>query len=209
MSLLRIVAIAAALLGAAPAFAQETSAPRAEQAATITITAKQLSGHPTLLSYLAQKPLPETTEALVARLNEPTMCGKEVWPAPNPHKPCAVIVYYLVDREETARTPLLAFRALYFVTHPSDPAETTLLILDLDGKVKTFSGAKLDEPLRPMRVPNSCAYRWDRLRDEDFKVKKCQRVDALYEPLGILGYIENDQQKILTGKVKDSFFSTF
>ncbi len=208
MSLVRTMALAAALLGGAPAFAQ-AGLGVAPPGATVTITATQQSGRPTLMGYFGQIPIPANVDALVARLNQPNTCSKEAWPNANPYKPCAVIVYYLVNQDETSHTPLLVFRAILFVTHPDNPAETTLQILDLDGKVKLFGGDKLDEPLRPMRVPKSCSYQWDHARDDDFKVKKCQRVGALYEPIGILGYIENDDQKILTGEGKRTFFSTF
>ena len=209
MSLLRIVAIAAALLGGAPAFAQAGLGVTGQPVDTITITATQKSGRPTLMGYFVRNPLPDTADALITRLNRPDTCGKEAWPTGKTSKPCAIIVYYLADRGETAHTPLLVFRAIYFVTHPDNPANTTLQILDLNGEVKLFSGKNLEEPLRAMRVPNSCHYVWDMTRDDNgLKVKKCQRVSVLYQPIGILGYIENDQQKILTGEGKDMFFHT-
>jgi hypothetical protein len=203
MSLFRLITITAALLSSAPAFAQQPPE------ATITITATQQSGRPTLMAYVAQHPMPDTADALVAQLNQPNTCGKKGWAAANPYKACAIIVYYLVGGDETARTPLLAFRAIYSVTHPANPLETSLSMLDLDGKVKIFDGKNLDEPLRRMRVPHSCRYRWDLTRDESAKFKTCKRVNALYEPLGILGYIENDEENILTGRFKDGLFNTF
>jgi hypothetical protein len=199
MSLLRTLAIAAALVGGAPTFAQEPD--------TVRITATAPLGRPTLMSYLGGKPIPVTVDALIARLNEPNTCGKEAWPLPDPNKPCAIIAYYLVDRDETLRTPQLVFRSIQYVTHPANPADTTLRMIDLDGRLRSYSDEKLDEPLRPMRVENSCVRVWDTRFIVAKEVKKCKRVNARYIPFGILGYIENDEQKILTGKAKDAFFS--
>ena len=198
MSLVRWLVIATAMLVGAPALAQTPDA-------TVRIIGTALSGRPTLLSYLGKHPIPVTVEGLVSRLNEANTCGKEVWPVPDPNKPCAIVAYYLVNKDETSFTPQLLFRAIYFVTHPDNPAETTLRIIDLDGRVRSFSNEKLDEPLRPMRVPNSCKRSFDLALTK--KVKKCRRVDALYIPFGIIGYIENEEQKIMTGNVKDAFFT--
>jgi hypothetical protein len=199
MSLLRMSVLAAALLGGAPAFAQipDTS---------VSVNATSPSGRPTLMSYLGQNPIPDTVEELVAKLNQPNTCSKEAWPLPDPDKPCAIIAYYLVDRDETLRTPQVVFRAIHYVTHPDNPADTTLRMVDIDGKLQNYSDDRLDEPMRPMRVENSCTRAWDTRFLPPKKVKKCKNVNAHYVPFGILGYIENDEQKILTGKARDAVF---
>lgn len=197
MSLLRALTIAAALLASAPAFAQES--------ATVRVTATAPSGRPTLMSWFASHPLPETTEGLIARLNEPNMCSKAAWPVPDPNKPCAIVAYYLVDRQAALRTPQLVFRAIQSVSYPDDPAKTTLMLTDMDGQVRSYGGARVDEPLRPLRVRQSCSREWH--FQLNMKTRKCKPVNALYMPFGILGYVENEEQQILTGKVKDAFFS--
>lgn len=200
MSMLQVAAISAAFLCVAPAFGQEP-------AATVRVTVTAPSGRPTLMSYLGSRQLPDTVEALIARLNEPGVCEKEAWPVPDPKKPCAIIVYYLVDRDETMRTPKLVIRAIQHVSHPADPLATALRISDLDGRMKYYSDGRLDEPLRPMRVENSCTRTWNTSLVPPEKVKKCKRVNASYIPIGILGYIENEEQQILTGRAKELFFS--
>lgn len=204
MTLLRTLAIATALAAGGPAFAQDPE--------TIRITATQSSGRPTLMAYFGQHPLPVTVDALLAQLNQPNVCGKAAAPVPSSTKPCAIIAYYLANQDETRSTPQLAFRAIQYVTHPDKPEDTTLRIIDIDGKVKSYNDERIDEPLRPMRVPNSCKRVWDLKQTNGgptpgVKVKKCKRVDALYLPFGILGYIENDEQKILTGDGKKALFT--
>lgn len=198
MSLLRVLPIASALLCGAPALAQE-----ADSSVRVTAT----SDRPTLISYLGENPIPQTVDDLLAKLNEPDMCGKEGWPRPRNETPCAIIAYYLADRDETLRTPNLVFRAIQYITHPDDPAETALRIVDIDGQIQVYRDHRLDEPLRPMRVENSCRRVLKSEYNPPKTVKKCQKVNALYVPFGILGYIENDQQQILTGKTKDALFS--
>jgi hypothetical protein len=204
MSLMRTLTMATALLAGAPAFAQE---PERQADTTIEIMTTSPSGRPTLMSYLAANPLPETVDGLVSRLNAPGVCGEMDWPKPDPDKPCAIIAYYLVDKEESARTPQLTFRAINYVTHPENPLETTVRIFDIDGRLESYSGGRLDEPLRPMRAENSCRRVWDTIKLQK-QVKKCKKVDALYVPFGILGYGENESHQILTGKAKELFFST-
>lgn len=218
MSVFRTLTIAAALLGVSPAFAQ-TPSPNApsskassstrelpfDQRDTVRITATTKSGRPTLMSYLGQHPLPETVDALIARLNEPDTCSKDAWPAPIRDKPCAIVAYYLMSSDETSWTPQLVFRAIYFVSHPDKPSDTAIRMINLDGNLQIYADDKVDEPLRPMRVQNSCKRTWDFNLNKE--VKRCKKVNAHYVPFGILGYLENDQQQILTGKVKDAFFT--
>lgn len=202
MSLLRTLAVLVALASGAPALAQE---PQQAPNATFEIVATSSSGRPTLMSYLAKKPLPETIDGLLARLNEPGVCGEDAWPVALRDKPCAIIIYYLSDRDETSRTPQLVFRTIQYVTRPDDPAQTAVRIYDIDGRLKSYSGGKLDEPLRPLRVEDSCTREWDTRSGK--QIKKCKRVEALYLPIGILGYVENEQHQILTGAAKERFFS--
>lgn len=196
MSRVRSLALAALVLTSAPALAQQPD--------TVRIAAAAPSGRPTLMSYIANKPIPETVDALLARLNEPDVCGASV---PNAERPCAIVAYYLMDRDPALRTPQLVFRAIQFVSHADNPVEATLRMVDLDGGFHTYSDQKLDEPLRPMRVQNSCTRTWMTMYNPPRLKRVCKKVNAHYVPFGILGYGENEEQGIFTGKVKDAFFS--
>lgn len=202
MSSLRVTGLAALLLAGAPALAQQPE----QDADTVRITATPPPGRTTLMSHFAQNPLPTSVAELVTRLNAPGVCGKDDRPTPDPKQACAIIVYYLVDREEAASTPLLVFRAIQYATHPDNPEDTALRMIDIDGRVQQYSQSRLDEPLRPMRVENSCKRLWTINKDLG-KVKKCRKVNARYIPIGILGYGENESHMILTGKSKDALFS--
>jgi len=199
---LRGLAFAACVAAAPPALAQQQT----PDIDTVTIEAPRPSGRPTLMSQIAQNELPTTTEGLIARLNEPGVCGKADRPVPDKNWACAIVVYYLVDREPTASTPILVFRAIQHITHPDDPLDTAMRMIDIDGKIMRFSEERLDEPLRPMRVENSCKRVWGVAKDLG-KIKRCQNVNARYIPIGILGFGENERLAILTGKTKESLFS--
>lgn len=193
----------AAILAAAPVAMAGQDPPDRD---VVTINAESPSGRPTLMSFIAQKELPSTVEGLVARLNEPGACGKADRPTPSTKWACAIVVYYLVDRDPEPSTPLIVFRAIQHVTHPSIPTDTALRMIDMDGKVQHFSGDRLDEPLRPMRVENSCKRVWSTAK-EIGKIKRCSNVNAQYIPIGILGFGENERLSILTGNTKDALFS--
>jgi len=159
-----------------------------------------------LMSHFAQNPLPTSVAELVTQLNAPGVCGKDDRPKPDPKQACAIVVYYLTDREEAASTPLLVFRAIQYVTHPDNPEDTALRMIDIDGRVQNYSQIRLDEPLRPLRVENSCRRLWT-INKSLGKVKKCRKVNARYIPIGILGHGENESHMILTGKSRDALFS--